>query len=116
MTEEQEERICKLREMAKGHEDYFTPTENYVMRRRAEKATFVQIGKEIECTGSNASLIHKKVLRKMAYAQKTADGMVADDLHVRKLHDFNVAYKTKNASEIIKLLLPHINQIKELTK
>ena len=116
MTEEQEEHTERLREMAKGHTDYFTPTENYVMRRRSEKATFAQIGKEIDYTGANANRIHKVVLRKMKYAQATVDRMIETDLQVKKIHDFNVAYKTKNAGEMLKLLLPHINEIKELCK
>ena len=43
--------------------------------------------------------------------------MINDDLYRRKTTDLGIAYaETPNANDIIRLLLPHINQIKELTK
>jgi DNA-binding CsgD family transcriptional regulator len=116
VTEDQEERVAQLREMAQGHTDYFTPTENYIVRRRAEKATLMQIGQELDCTGSNVQRIERNVKLKMKRAQEIADGIVAGALYAKKQYDITVAYRTKNASEMLKLLLPHINEIKELAK
>ena len=117
MTEVEFEKVEALRQMAQGNPDYFTHRENYIIRRRKEKANFAQIGRELDCTGSNANRIHRKILQKMKRARKWADEMINDDLYRRKTTDLGIAYaETPNANDIIRLLLPHITQIKELTK
>lgn len=116
MTEDQQERVAQLLEMAEGHSDYFTPTENYIVRRRLEKATLMQVGQELDCTGSNVQRIERTIKIKKKRAKEIADGIVAGAMYAKKHYDIAVANRTKNADEVLKLLLPHINEIKELCK
>ena len=117
MTEDEEERLRMLRRKAQGDADCFIPQEGHIIRRRAEGASFREIGDEFDCTGSNIQRIYSRIQRKMKRAHELAELMVEADLKAKKNKDLRIAYaEPPNIADMIKLLVPHINEIKELTK
>ena len=115
MTEEELERLNGLERMARGDEEYFVPRENYTYRRRQEGATFAQIGRELDVSGTTAKKYYQRRLRKIEWAFKTIKNIADADLKAREERDIRTSHSNK-ATPVLQLLLPHINQIKELTK
>ena len=117
MTEDEEEHLRHLRRKAQGDADCFTPEEGRIIRMRAEGASFREIGEEFDCTGSNIQRIYTRIQRKKKRAHELAELMVEADLKAKRNKDLRIAYaEPPNIADMIKLLLPHVNEIKELTK
>ena len=92
MTEDEEERLRMLRRKAQGDADCFIPQEGHIIRRRAEGASFREIGDEFDCTGSNIQRIYSRIQRKMKRAHELAELMVEADLKDRKSTRLNSSH------------------------
>ena len=115
MTEDDIRVIGELERMARGDEDYFVPRENYVYRRRQEGAPFALIGRELGLTGTTIQKCYQRRLRKIEWAFKKIKAIKDAVLKAREEWDLRISH-TNQATPVLKLLLPHINEIKELTK
>lgn len=115
MTEEDQKRLVELRDLARGNEDCFVPRENYVYRRHQEGATFAQIGRELSLTGTTVQKAYQRRLRKIEWAHRAIKSIIDADLKAREEWDLRVSH-TNKATPVLQLLLPHINEIKELCK
>lgn len=117
MTEEDQKRVADLQAIIDGSPDCFTESENTAIRLHKDGATIKQMALIMRCSTTTIRKYLKRRQRRIEKAQQVLNAIHEGYLTARENWDLRVAYTDKgNANEIIKLLIPHINQIKELAK
>jgi hypothetical protein len=117
MTEEDQKRMGELQALIGGDPDYFTESENTAIRLHRDGATIKQMALIMRCSTTTARKYLQKRMRRIERAQQLLTAMKEGEANEKENLDLRIAYTDRgNASEILKLLLPHITQIKELTK
>lgn len=116
MNKLDEQKIKKLEAIINNDPSCFTEQENYVFFRRKSNVPFKQIAQELGISDAVARSRLKRRERRIAWAKDRINGIKISHLEVLEAQDFLVAYSSKGAHEIIRHLLPHVDEIKELTK
>ena len=117
MTEEDQKRLADLQAIVAEDPKCFTENENTARRLLKEGATTKQMAVILRCNMATVRNYLKRRQRRIDRARQMITNIHESYANARENQDLRIAYTDKgNASEILKLLLPHINQIKELTK
>lgn len=117
MTDDNEQ-LNAIKEAVAGidNKDCFFEREVTVKRLLADGATWKQIALVLRCTTNTARNINNRRLKRIEHWKKEIKRIEDNYLDVKENWDLRVAYTNKGAGEVLKLLLPHINEIKELCK
>jgi DNA-binding CsgD family transcriptional regulator len=117
MTEEDQKRIVELQALIEGDPDYFTESENTAIRLQREGATVKQMALIMRCSTTTVRKYLQRRQRRIERAQQLLTAIKEGEANEKENQDLRTAYTDRgNAGAILKLLLPHINEIKELCK
>ncbi len=117
MTEEDQKRVADLQAIIDENPDCFTESENTAIRLHRDGATIKQMALIMRCSTTTARKYLQRRQRRIEKAQQVLNDIHEGYLNARENWDLRIAYTDKgSANKILKLLLPHINQIKELAK
>jgi DNA-binding CsgD family transcriptional regulator len=117
MTEEDQKRLVDLQAVVDENPECFTESENTARRLQRDGATLKQTAVILRCGTATVRNYLKRRQRRIDRARQMITDIHESYANARENQDLRIAYTDRgNASEILKLLLPHITQIKELTK
>ena len=117
MTEDTEKRLAELQALVDGDPDHFTESENTAIRLQRDGATIKQMALIMRCSTTTARKYLQRRQRRIERAQQLLTAMKEGEANEKENLDLRTAYTDRgNAGAVLKLLLPHINEIRELCK
>ena len=117
MTEDDQTRMGELQALIDGDPDYFTESENTAIRLHRDGATIKQMALIMRCSTTTARKYLQRRQRRIDRAMQLLANIKEGEANEKENLDLRTAYTDRGgAGAMLKLLLPHINEIKELAK